>query len=115
MMIFLTVMFTNVILLDIFNTFGLPTSTTVSLVFGLLGAAVAVAMVKIWGTADENLGHLPHYINSGKALGIISGILVSVVIAFVTGTVVMYVTRVIFHSITNARSGTSDRCGAASR
>ena len=96
MMIFLTVMFTNVILLDIFNTFGLPTSTTVSLVFGLLGAAVAVAMVKIWGTADENLGHLPHYINSGKALGIISGILVSVVIAFVTGTVVMYVTRVIF-------------------
>lgn len=96
MMIFLTVMFTNVILLDLFNTFGLPTSTTVSLVFGLLGSAVAVAMVKIWGTEAETLGDLPKYINSGKALGIISGILVSVIIAFITGTVVMYVTRVIF-------------------
>ncbi len=96
MMIFLTVMFTNVILLDLFNTFGLPTSTTVSLVFGLLGSAVAVAMVKIWGTDGETLGDLPHYINSGKALGIISGILVSVIIAFITGTVVMYLTRVLF-------------------
>ncbi|WP_298062687.1 inorganic phosphate transporter [uncultured Rikenella sp.] len=96
MMIFLTVMFTNVILLDLFNTFGLPTSTTVSLVFGLLGAAVAVAMVKIWGSDGESLADLPTYINSGKALGIISGILTSVIIAFIIGTVVMYITRVIF-------------------
>ncbi|WP_294596003.1 inorganic phosphate transporter [uncultured Rikenella sp.] len=96
MMVFLTVMFTNVILLDLFNTFGLPTSTTVSLVFGLLGSAVAVAMVKIWNTAGESLADLPHYINSGKAMGIIFGILVSVIIAFITGTVVMYITRVIF-------------------
>lgn len=96
MMIFLTVMFTNVILLDLFNTFGLPTSTTVSLVFGLLGGAVAVAMVKIWGSDGESLAELPTYINSGKALGIISGILTSVIIAFIIGTVVMYITRVIF-------------------
>ena len=96
MMIFLTVMFTNVILLDLFNTFGLPTSTTVSLVFGLLGGAVAVAMVKIWGSAGETLADLPTYINAGKALGIISGILTSVIIAFIIGTVVMYITRVIF-------------------
>lgn len=95
MMIFLAVMFTDVILLDMFNTFGLPTSTTVSLVFELLGAAVAVALVKIWG-ADGNMSELPTYINAGKALGIISGILTSVIIAFVTGTVVMYLTRVIF-------------------
>lgn len=95
MMIFLAVMFTDVILLDMFNTFGLPTSTTVSLVFELLGSAVAVALVKIWN-AGGSMAELPIYINSGKALGIISGILTSVIIAFVTGTVVMYVTRVIF-------------------
>ncbi len=95
MMIFLAVLFTDVILLDLFNTFGLPTSTTVSLVFELLGSAVAVALVKIW-SAGGSMAELPIYINSGKALGIISGILTSVVIAFVTGTVVMYITRVIF-------------------
>lgn len=95
MMIFLAVMFTDVILLDMFNTFGLPTSTTVALVFELLGSAVAVALVKIWN-AGGSMAELPIYINSGKALGIISGILTSVIIAFITGTVVMYITRVIF-------------------
>lgn len=95
MMIFLAVMFTDVILLDMFNTFGLPTSTTVSLIFELLGAAVAVALVKIWGS-DGNLSELSTYINASKALGIISGILTSVIIAFITGSVVMYVTRLIF-------------------
>lgn len=95
MMIFLAVMFTDVILLDMFNTFGLPTSTTVSLIFELLGAAVAVALVKIWG-ADGNLSHLATYINASKALGIISGILTSVIIAFITGSIVMYITRLIF-------------------
>ena len=95
MMIFLAVMFNDVILLDMFNTFGLPTSTTVSLVFELLGSAVAVALVKIWN-AGGSMAELPIYINSGKALGIISGILTSVIIAFITGTVVMYITRVIF-------------------
>lgn len=96
MMIFLAVMFTDVILLDMFNTFGLPTSTTVSLIFELLGAAVAVALVKIWGTDGATMADLSAYINSSKALGIISGILLSVIIAFITGTIVMYVTRVIF-------------------
>lgn len=95
MMLFLAVMFTDVILLDLFNTFGLPTSTTVSLIFELLGSAVAVALVKIWNSA-EGVASLSEYINASKALGIISGILISVVIAFVCGTVVMYVTRIIF-------------------
>ncbi|MEG2864880.1 MAG: inorganic phosphate transporter [Mucinivorans sp.] len=95
MMIFLAVMFTDVILLDMFNTFGLPTSTTVSLVFELLGAAVAVALVLIWGH-EGGSETLSKYINSGKAMGLISGILSSVVIAFTTGIVVMFITRTIF-------------------
>ncbi len=94
MMLFLSVMFTNIILLDLFNTFGLPTSTTVSLVFELLGSAVAVAMVKIWNSPDA--GTLSDFINAGQAMGIISGILISVVVAFVFGTVIMYITRIIF-------------------
>ena len=70
----------DVILLDVFNSLGLPTSTTVSLVFELLGAAVAVALFSIW---QANGGDLVQYINSGKALAIISGIFVSIAIAFV--------------------------------
>ncbi|NCB67223.1 MAG: inorganic phosphate transporter [Bacteroidia bacterium] len=93
MMLFLAVMVTDVILLDVFNTFGLPTSTTVSLVFELLGAAVAVALFNIWQTDS---GVLIDYINSGKALTIISGILVSVVIAFAFGSFIMWISRVIF-------------------
>lgn len=95
MMVFLAVMFTDVILLDLFNTFGLPTSTTVSLVFELLGSAVAVAIVKISNSAD-GMAHLSEYINSSKAMGIISGILISVVVAFVCGSIIMYFTRIIF-------------------
>lgn len=95
MMIFLAVMFTDVILLDMFNTFGLPTSTTVSLVFELLGASVAVALVLLWGQDGSGVV-LSQYINSGKAMGIISGILSSVVIAFTTGIIVMFITRTIF-------------------
>ncbi len=93
MMLFLAVMLTDVILLDIFNSLGLPTSTTVSLVFELLGAAVAVALFMI---AQSGGGELVQYINTGKALAIISGIFVSVGIAFVVGCVVMYVSRLIF-------------------
>ncbi len=96
MMIFLAVMFTDVILLDMFNTFGLPTSTTVSLVFELLGASVAVALVNIWNAPPDAVLPLSEYINSSKALAIISGILSSVVIAFTTGIVVMFITRAIF-------------------
>lgn len=95
MTIFLAVMLTDVILLDFYNTFGLPTSTTVSLVFELLGAAVAVSMVKIF-SSDLSIADLNQYINAGKALAIISGIFISIGVAFVVGGVVMYVTRLIF-------------------
>jgi len=95
MVIFLAVMLTDVIVLDFFNTFGLPTSTTVSLVFELLGSAVAVSIFKIMGN-DESLSNLGNYINSGKALAIISGILISVVVAFIVGTIVQYFARFLF-------------------
>ncbi len=92
MIIFLAVMIADVILLDLFNTFGLPTSTTVSIVFELLGAAVAVSIIKIYNSGGE----INDYINSATALLIISGILLSIVVAFTAGTIVQYVTRVIF-------------------
>lgn len=95
MTIFLAVMLTDVLLLDFYNTFGLPTSTTVSLVFELLGAAVAVSLVKIF-TTDVSIADLNQYINAGKALAIISGIFISIVVAFFSGGFVMYVTRLIF-------------------
>lgn len=95
MTIFLAVMLTDVILLDFYNTFGLPTSTTVSLVFELLGAAVAVSFVKIF-SSDLSIADLNQYINAGKALAIISGIFISIGVAFVAGGVVMYFTRLIF-------------------
>lgn len=95
MIIFLAVMITDVILLDTFNTFGFPTSTTVSIVFELLGAAVAVTLIKISNSADT-LAHIGNYINTAKALAIIFGILFSVVIAFVFGTVIQFITRLIF-------------------
>jgi len=93
MVLFLAVMLTDVILLDVFNSLGLPTSTTVSLVFELLGSAVAVAIFSIW---QANAGDLIEYINTGKALAIISGIFVSVAVAFIVGSSVMYITRIIF-------------------
>ena len=93
MIVFLAVMLTDVILLDLFNTFGLPTSTTVSIVFELLGAAIGVALIKSINNPDMNLSE---YINSAKALAIISGILLSVVISFTVGMIVQYITRILF-------------------
>lgn len=93
--IFLAVMLTDVILLDFFNTFGLPTSTTVSIVFELLGAAVAVSLLKIYA-AEQSFSMLIDYINTGRALSIILGILLSVVIAFVFGALVQYLSRILF-------------------
>ena len=93
--IFLAVMLTDVILLDLFNTFGLPTSTTVSIVFELLGAAVAVSLIKIYSTG-ENFLTVAEYINTGKALAIIMGILLSVVIAFCFGVMAQIATRLLF-------------------
>ncbi len=95
MVIFLAVMITDVILLDMFNTFGMPTSTTVSIVFELLGSAVAVSLVKI-KQLGGTIGELSQYINSEKALAIITGILLSVLIAFTIGAIVQYITRLIF-------------------
>ena len=95
MMLFLAVMLTDVILLDVFNTLGLPTSTTVSLVSELLGAAVCVALFTMASDPAASTT-LSDYINSSKALTIITGILSSVVIAFVCGVAVMYLTRLLF-------------------
>lgn len=95
MVIFLAVMITDVMLLDLYNTFSLPTSTTVSIVFELLGATVAVSLVKV-AQASDDLGSLIDYINTSKALAIISGILLSVVIAFTVGAIMQYITRLIF-------------------
>ena len=93
MIIFLAVMLTDIILLDLFNTFGLPTSTTVSIVFELLGAAIGVAVIKSFHQPDIALSE---YINSAKALAIISGILLSVAISFTVGVFVQYVARLMF-------------------
>jgi phosphate/sulfate permease len=90
MTIFLAVMLTDIILLDLYNTFGLPTSTTVSIVFELLGAAVAVSLLKLW-QSGSSLGEVVNYINSSKALAIIFGILLSVVVAFAVGAVIQFV------------------------
>lgn len=94
MILFLGMMLSNIILLDIYNSLGLPTSTTVSLVFGLLGSAMALALYNIWGgMTDASLGE---FINSGNALAIVSGILLSVVLAFLTGHLLMYLSRLLF-------------------
>jgi len=95
MIIFLAVMLTDIILLDVFNTLALPTSTTVSIVFELLGAAVAISILKVAGSG-EGLENVANYINSGKALTIISGILLSVFIAFTIGAIIMYIVRMAF-------------------
>ena len=95
MIIFLAVMITDVILLDAFNTFGLPTSTTVSIVFELLGGAVAISLLKIYASS-ETLADLGNYINSSNALMIIFGILLSVAVAFTVGAIVQYIARLMF-------------------
>lgn len=96
MLIFMAVMITDILLLDFFNTLGLPTSTTVSIVFNLLGAAVVMSLIKISGSDTQSLADLGSYINTKKATEIISGILLSVVIAFSVGALVQWVSRAIF-------------------
>ena len=96
MMLYLGVMFANVILLDLYNSWGLPTSTTVSLIFCLLGSAIAVSIFKISNDPAQGVTSLGQYINTSRAMGIVSAILLSVVIAFTCGTFVMYVSRLIF-------------------
>lgn len=95
MIIFMAVMITDVLLLDFFNSLGLPTSTTVSIVFELLGAAVSMAAIKIYNESGD-YGEILNYINTSKATEIIIGILLAVVIAFLIGAVVQYFSRLIF-------------------
>ena len=96
MILYVSVMLANVILLDIYNSLGLPTSTTVALVFSLLGAAIAVSLYKISNDAALSLSSLGGFINTTRAMGVISAILLSVIIAFVFGTLVMWISRFIF-------------------
>ncbi|MCO6175173.1 inorganic phosphate transporter [Flavobacterium sp. NRK F10] len=95
MIIFLAVMITDVLLLDIFNSLGFPTSTTVSVVFELLGGAVCLAIYKIV-TQDGDINTLASYINTAKASEIVSSILLSVIISFTVGAIVMYISRIVF-------------------
>ena len=94
MYVFLAVMVTDIILLDVFNSLGLPTSTTVSMVFELLGATFAMAMLKM-AAADDGMG-FADYMNTEKALSVIMAIFVSVAIAFVFGFLIQYITRILF-------------------
>ena len=94
MYIFLAVMVTDIILLDVFNSLGMPTSTTVSLVFELLGATFALSIIKM-ASADTGLG-FADYMNTEKALSVIMAIFVSVAIAFVCGSLIQYIARLIF-------------------
>ena len=96
MYIFMAVMITDILLLDVFNSLGMPTSTTVSIVFELLGAAVAISLIKISATDGETVSDIWKYINSEKALQIIFGILLSVVVAFSIGAIVQYISRLIY-------------------
>lgn len=93
MVVFLAVMVTDVIILDVFNTLGLPTSTTVSLIFDLLGGTFILALVKMAGDPTLALSDL---LNSDKALSVIVAIFVSVAIAFVCGVLVQWLSRIIF-------------------
>ncbi len=96
MLIFMAVMITDILLLDFFNTLGMPTSTTVSIVFNLLGAAVVMSLIKISHSETQTLADLGTYINTAKAIEIISGILLSVVIAFSVGALVQWISRLLF-------------------
>ena len=94
MIIFMAVMITDILLLDFFNTIGMPTSTTVSIVFELLGASVAMALIKI-GVDNGSFSDLAIYINTSKATQIILGILLSVFVAFTVGAIVQWISRIL--------------------
>ena len=93
MIIFMAVMISDIILLDVFNSLGLPTSTTVSIVFELLGASVSMAL---WKISHGDTHTLTQYINTDKAILIVSGILLSVLVAFTIGALVMWISRFLF-------------------
>ena len=114
MCVFLAVMVTDVVLLDVFNTLGMPTSTTVSMVFELLGGAFAIALLQILHgatAADGTLLSLGDLLNTEKAISVILGIFLSVVIAFVLGTLVQWVARVVFTFTYRVNGRTTDQSG----
>ena len=94
MIIFIAVMITDILLLDLFNSYGLPTSTTVSIVFELLGAAVVISIIKISSSSDAFID-LSTYINTSKATQIIFGIFLSVLVAFSIGALVQFLSRLV--------------------
>ena len=94
MVIFMAVMLTDVLLLDFFNSMGLPTSTTVSIMFELLGAAICISLIKIFKTTND-ITHLVDFINVENTSEVIFGILLAIVIAFVAGAVVQYFSRLV--------------------
>lgn len=96
MVIFMAVMITDILLLDFFNTLGLPTSTTVSIVFNLFGAAIVMSLIKISASDSQTIADLGQYINTKKAIEIITGIFLSVFIAFSVGALVQWISRLIF-------------------
>tara|TARA_R110001592_G_scaffold24967_1_gene95546 strand:+ start:1953 stop:4208 length:2256 start_codon:yes stop_codon:yes gene_type:complete len=96
MIIFMAVMITDILLLDIFNSLGMPTSTTVSIVFELLGAAVCISLIKISANNSHSISDIWSYINHEKAMEIINGILLSVVVAFSVGALVQFASRLIY-------------------
>ena len=96
MFIFMAVMITDILLLDIFNSLGMPTSTTVSIVFELLGAAVCISLIKISANDAQSFNDIWNYINHETATKIIFGILLSVVVAFSVGAIVQFISRLIY-------------------
>ena len=94
MIIFMAVMITDILLLDVFNSYGLPTSTTVSIVFELLGAAVVISLIKL-SALDLSFVELSDYINTSKATQIIFGIFFSVIVAFSIGALIQFISRII--------------------
>jgi len=96
MILFLAVLIADIIILDVYNSLGLPTSTTVSLVFELLGAAVVVGLYVIYKDPNALSSSLSDYINSTRALTILSGIFGSIIVALICGSLVMFLTRLIF-------------------
>lgn len=96
MIIFIAVMIADVLLLDFFNTLGLPTSTTVSIVFDLLGATVVMALIKIGSSDTLSLTDIGNFVNTDKVTEIILGILLSVVIAFTLGSLIQFLARLVF-------------------
>lgn len=114
MCVFLAVMVTDVILLDVFNTLGMPTSTTVSMVFELLGGAFAIALLQIVHgatAADGTLLTLGDLLNTEKAISVILGIFLSVAIAFLLGIVVQWVARIVFTFTYRVNGRTTDQSG----